>query len=204
MEKRSQNKAIRTEKIYEAAMKLFGEKGFLQTTLQDVAEAAEISTRTLYLYFPTKESILHMASKRSIDETEEFARLLPIGMSAKRKILLTIMKNLELVYDPGFFLNVHSTNKESSVLARQMEMENMRRYEDVFASILKQEQRNRGIENGADCRMAAEMVVAMHRYFTKKIYCEDEKFDYQKIEKVFEQALEFGWPSIEKNLLSKA
>ena len=204
MEKRTQNKVIRTQKIFEAAMKLFGEKGFLQTTLQDIAEAAGVSTRTLYLYFPTKESILHMASKRSIDETERFVELLPVGLPVKRKILLTIMRNLELVYEPGFFLTVHASNKESSELARQMEMENMRRYEDVFVSILKQEQRNRGIENGADCRMAAAMVVAMHRYFTKKIYCEDEngKFDFQKIEKVFEEALEFGWPSIEKNLLS--
>lgn len=202
MEKRTKNKEIRTEKIYETAMRLFAEKGFIQTTLQDVAEAADVSTRTLYLYFPTKESILHMASKRSIDETEKFAQLLPTGLSAKKKILLTIMKNLELIYDPGFFISIHAQNKESSQLARQMEMENMLRYENVFVSILRQEQLNRGIVNGPDCQMAASMVVAMHRYFTKKIYCEDEKFDYQKIEKVFETALEFGWPSIEKNLLS--
>ena len=44
-------------RIVECARKLFGDKGFEQTTTRDLAEAAGIATGTLFNYFPTKEAL---------------------------------------------------------------------------------------------------------------------------------------------------
>jgi AcrR family transcriptional regulator len=54
-----QRKKQRTrETIAAAARELFAERGYHATTLPDIAEAADVSTRTIFAYFPSKEDIL--------------------------------------------------------------------------------------------------------------------------------------------------
>jgi AcrR family transcriptional regulator len=45
------------QRIVEAGLKLFHEKGIEATTLDDIAAAAEISRRSFFSYFPAKEDI---------------------------------------------------------------------------------------------------------------------------------------------------
>ncbi|MGW1202610.1 TetR/AcrR family transcriptional regulator [Streptomyces cyaneofuscatus] len=51
---RERSKARRREAILTAAYELFAEQGFDATSIADIAEAAEVSPRTVTLYFPTK------------------------------------------------------------------------------------------------------------------------------------------------------
>ena len=44
--------------LLDAALNLFSLKGYDQTTTEEIAEAAGISARTFFRYFPTKESVL--------------------------------------------------------------------------------------------------------------------------------------------------
>ncbi|MBP2477999.1 AcrR family transcriptional regulator [Crossiella equi] len=44
--------------IADKALELFAAQGFEATTIEQVAAAAEVGTRTLYRYFPTKESLI--------------------------------------------------------------------------------------------------------------------------------------------------
>jgi AcrR family transcriptional regulator len=44
--------------IQAEAMRLFGERGYAQTTVEDIADAAAISPRTFFRYFPTKEDVV--------------------------------------------------------------------------------------------------------------------------------------------------
>jgi AcrR family transcriptional regulator len=46
------------QRIAETGLKLFAEKGYDATTLEDVAAAADISPRTFFYYFKTKDEIL--------------------------------------------------------------------------------------------------------------------------------------------------
>ena len=46
------------EKLYRAALDLFGKRGFLETTVEDITEAADVGKGTFFNYFPTKEHIL--------------------------------------------------------------------------------------------------------------------------------------------------
>jgi AcrR family transcriptional regulator len=44
--------------IREAAMRLFDDQGFAGTTMDQIAEAADVSRATVFTYFPTKEEIV--------------------------------------------------------------------------------------------------------------------------------------------------
>jgi len=60
------------ERILEAALQLFREKGFDETTMRDVAAAAEMATGAAYYYFRSKEELVMALYVRSNEEKRTF------------------------------------------------------------------------------------------------------------------------------------
>src|SRR6478609_8249543 len=46
------------DRLYRAALQLFADRGFLETTVADITEAADVGKGTFFNYFPTKEHVL--------------------------------------------------------------------------------------------------------------------------------------------------
>jgi AcrR family transcriptional regulator len=46
------------QKLYATALRLIGERGYEETTLRDIAQAAEVSVGLLYRYFPSKQAVV--------------------------------------------------------------------------------------------------------------------------------------------------
>jgi len=55
---RERKKAKTRAAIREHALRLFREQGYASTTVEQIAEAAEVSPATFYRYFPTKEDVV--------------------------------------------------------------------------------------------------------------------------------------------------
>ncbi len=65
-ERRRREKERRRKEIVDAAERVFFSKGYDNATMDDVAETAELSKGTLYLYFDGKEDLYHAIVLRGL------------------------------------------------------------------------------------------------------------------------------------------
>jgi AcrR family transcriptional regulator len=88
--------AVRREAILEAAIRLFGRKGFAATRAEDIAAAAQLAKGTVYLYFRNKEAIYTAAVAQAVRELQaEIARRSAPGGSLEEKLATAIRVRLE-------------------------------------------------------------------------------------------------------------
>ena len=76
--RRERHRAETRDRLYRAALELFAERGFLETTVEDITEAADVGKGTFFNYFPTKEHILaEFGGERTaaVERTLEKARV---------------------------------------------------------------------------------------------------------------------------------
>lgn len=63
---RQRRKDARPGELMSAALKVFGERGFAATRLEEVAQRAGVSKGTVYLYFDSKEALFKAAVESAI------------------------------------------------------------------------------------------------------------------------------------------
>jgi AcrR family transcriptional regulator len=56
--RRERRSADIRERLYRAALRIFAERGYMETTVEDITEAADVGKGTFFNYFPTKEHVL--------------------------------------------------------------------------------------------------------------------------------------------------
>jgi len=57
-DRRERRRVETRERLYRCALELFGERGYLETTVEDITEAADVGKGTFFNYFTTKEHVL--------------------------------------------------------------------------------------------------------------------------------------------------
>ncbi len=85
-------------KIYEAAMELFREKGFEETTMRDIAAKAAVALGGAYYYFSSKDAIV-LAFYREMQEAsnEPVLQALAGRKKLQERIACVVEKRLELL-----------------------------------------------------------------------------------------------------------
>src|ERR1700751_5225034 len=73
-DRRERRRLETRERLYRAALELFGERGFSETTVQDITEAADVGKGTFFNYFPTKEHILMAFGEMQLGKLETVVR----------------------------------------------------------------------------------------------------------------------------------
>ena len=79
---RERKKQKTRDTIIKVALDLFAEHGYEQTTIAEIANAAEVSPRTIFAYFPTKEDIVFCQLPETRDRLAQTLRERPDGATA--------------------------------------------------------------------------------------------------------------------------
>ena len=92
---RERKKRATREALVRAGLELFAERGYDNTTLAEIADAAGVSTRTIFAYFPSKEDILFSTLERMRDALVRALEQRPAGVDA-----LTALRDFILATAP--------------------------------------------------------------------------------------------------------
>jgi AcrR family transcriptional regulator len=79
---RERKKQRTRDHIVAAAFRLFAERGYAETTLADIAAAADIAPRTFFAYFPSKEALLFCEPEADLESLQEALDARPGGVTA--------------------------------------------------------------------------------------------------------------------------
>ena len=86
-DRRERDKQQRRDSIVDAAERFFFSKGFPTTTIDEIAEAAELSKGTIYLYFKNKEELYVAIVQRGMHFlTELFREAIAKSPTGKEKV----------------------------------------------------------------------------------------------------------------------
>ena len=94
---RSRKQARTRRELEGAALALFEDKGYEETTVEEIAGAVEVSPRTFFRYFRSKEDVLFGDEADQVAELRRIVRDCPTAatdMAALREVLLTFANYL--------------------------------------------------------------------------------------------------------------
>jgi AcrR family transcriptional regulator len=100
---RERKKQKTRDTISKVALELFAERGYEQTTIAEIADAADVSPRTIFAYYPSKEDILFCDLPDVQERLAQTLRERPEGTTALDALRDFIAGSL-LSPDPGQLL----------------------------------------------------------------------------------------------------
>lgn len=107
----------RKDRIMDAALRIFAEKGFQNATITEISKAAGVSEATIYEYFGTKEDLLFAIPEKITNDTfEESSKVIPYIKGVEGKIRAILL----------FYVQLYQANPNYSALVLLQLMSNRR------------------------------------------------------------------------------
>ncbi len=192
--RRERRKQALRQHIFEVATKLFRDRGFQATTVEQISEAADIAPATFFNHFQNKRAVLleltnmvviHLQGLLDQElerETDTRSRLVGFAHAAgadigenhgiARDVVLTMVQSETSAPEPPYLLRVH----------------------EPFADMLREGQERGEVRDDMSANFLAEMVVGMLNA-TVTGWLADSAYP---VEKQIVQAAEFAWEAIRK------
>ncbi|WP_320508827.1 TetR/AcrR family transcriptional regulator [Dongia soli] len=162
---RDRKKAQQRLDLIEVAVRLFKKRGYEAVRMEDIASKAEVSTKTVYNYFPTKRDILieFLVADRE-RAISEFERIIETPLGNPIDDLVRLMEaDIGDVLLPGeraLWLEI------MAVTVRERGDERFRRYRHMFTSyfetLLSHFQEAGNISPSLDVALAAHIIHIVH------------------------------------------
>lgn len=141
-QKKESEASAKSLRILDAAMRVFARKGFYNSTIADVAKAAEVAEGTIYLYFKNKDDLLISIFEHSMDLfIVEAQKELEGVTDPKEKLKKFIALHLRLVQkNPELAQVLQIELRQSSKFMKEYEGGKFSEYLNVVRSILEEGQ----------------------------------------------------------------
>ena len=131
-ERKEREKERRRQQIIVAAKRVFSEKGFNKSTMEDIASEAELSPGTLYLYFKNKEELYASLSLRILQylhiRVEHVNKETDMSPEQKLEKLIEAMYD---VYDFDPLIIINMFHLQSSETLKNLSPRLMTQIEDL-------------------------------------------------------------------------
>lgn len=127
-DRRSRRSAETRERLFNAAVRLFAEKGFAETTVEDITNAADVGKGTFFNYFPSKEHILIAFSDMQLGKLERCVEAARNGKEPMRAFFQTMSQQMtsEPAKKPDVVRALLQANLSSSSVRDVMRQKNAR------------------------------------------------------------------------------
>lgn len=169
-----------TARILAEATRLFAEKGFLGTSVQEIVDAAQVTKGALYYYYSSKDELLYEIYHRVIQkELATLERVMAMDLSpydAVDALITDVMLTTAAHRDDVtiFLREMHRLSPEKLKAVRQ----DRRRYHVAFRGIIQKGQRNGDFRSDVSAELVAIGFFGLvHHYYTW--YRADPRFSPQ-------------------------
>lgn len=152
------------QKILMASMRLFAEKGYEKTTIQDIVNSVGMSKGAIYHHFKNKEEILNELGTQFYHDQQGFANAIQnsnkTGLENIRELIHSQISNNDKVEMDAVMINIWNDPKFFMISMQ----ENMVTSSVIIETLIKQ-----GIEDGSiqaqDAHSASQVLILLINYW---------------------------------------
>ena len=131
---RERKKQKTRDTIIKVALELFAERGYEQTTIAEIADAAEVSPRTIFAYFPSKEDILFCDTPEIQERLAQAVKGRAEGVTALDALRDSIAETLDL--GPNELLRKRIIARDQSETLRRSERARQAPFEQMMVEAI--------------------------------------------------------------------
>jgi AcrR family transcriptional regulator len=117
---RERKKRMTRTAIFDVAARLFGERGFENVTVAEIADAANISVKTLFTYVRSKEELVFSDEPNILDALVAAVRERPAGRAPLEAVTSTLLNALDADSDPAGLEGLHKLIGQSPAVRSRL------------------------------------------------------------------------------------
>ena len=193
--RRELNKRHCRQRILRASRQLFSTKGYEETTMDDVADRAEVSKATLYNYFPGKDSLLLGIAEAELEQIRQMIQgelaQEPSPLERLRRVLEAFVLDSMCYISLSRKISYLNSCEDSGLFATRLEMVR------IFRGLVLQAQGAGELRRDVDADDITELVMGL--YLTTQfqwVHLEQHPVSYwtERLGRAFRQALACALP----------
>jgi AcrR family transcriptional regulator len=156
-----EHQAKRRHEIFHQVVNIFLKKGFQETSMREIAEAAGLGKSTLYDYFKTKDEILvYFFEDQLNDITEQAQKIVMQNLSADkrlREVMETYIENLQA--NKSLFLKLTHESQRLKPESQKQIQEKRHTYQDLIRALIDEGIRE-GVFRKVNSLLAARLLLS--------------------------------------------
>jgi AcrR family transcriptional regulator len=168
--RKERDKQMREDDFLNAAEKLYADRGYFQTSMEDVAQEAEYATGTIYRYFASKEELYHKLLIRKGNAYFEMIHGILVGKNTSLdKLRAIIHSKVRFFFENAEFMRIYITevNAPCDTMNPPEELEKAHtKYMELLADILRD-----GMKEGVFREMDVDMLLLAWIGMTNNLLC---------------------------------
>jgi len=171
LSRRERKKEETRHRIFHAAIDLFRERGFENTTVDEITEKADVAKGTFFNYFPRKDAVLAYLSEDRLQAVEENAGVMLAESRPARERLLDLYATAASGYEEDRTLSRYVLVELMNRLFAPGE-ESVMRWHELVVKLISQGQLSGEIRRDVDPLRIESVLTSLHYATLYQWVCE--------------------------------